>query len=68
MPACEKCWGDAWERDQLNGKGHYENYKEILAEREVEGLVCIIEEQDGQFYEKRQAERDAQKENADNEK
>jgi hypothetical protein len=31
--ACEKCWGDAYLRMIINGKGQAENYRELLEER-----------------------------------
>lgn len=59
MATCEKCWGDAYLRSLWNGKDQPTNYHEILAEREASGEVCSQIEQDGQFYEKRQAERES---------
>ena len=56
MPACEKCWGDAYLRSLSNGKDQPTNYREILAERETSGEICSQQEQDGQFYEKRREE------------
>ena len=42
MPACEKCWGDAY------GFGDQaEKYRELLKQRAAEGRVCTPEQQAG---------------------
>jgi len=43
--ACEKCWGDAYMRMQMNGRPQYDNYRELLEERKDN--PCTPEEQAG---------------------
>ena len=43
--ACEKCWGDAYLRMRLNGRGQADNYRELLEERKDN--PCTHDEQDG---------------------
>jgi len=45
--ACEKCWGDAFLRMLMNGKGQAENYRDLLEERKDN--PCTPEEQRGDY-------------------
>lgn len=45
MAACEKCWGDAFDRSRYTNKDQAECYKELLAERKDD--PCTPEEQAG---------------------
>lgn len=42
MAACEKCWGDAYVRSLSDtSKTQYEHYKDLVMEREREGITCV---------------------------
>jgi hypothetical protein len=45
MPACEKCWSDAYIRSLVNGKPQAENYRDLLEERK--DTPCSKEQQMG---------------------
>ena len=48
MPACEKCWGDAFVLSKTSGKSQPDCYKELLTFREDN--PCSPEDQAGQFW------------------
>jgi hypothetical protein len=53
MPACEKCWGDAYRRELAGGMSQSEEYHKLLEERKnnpcsnaeqaLGGLCCLLE-------------------------
>lgn len=48
MPACEKCWGDAYFRHTATGKDQHDCYRELLEERKDD--PCSIEDQAGEWW------------------
>jgi hypothetical protein len=57
--ACEKCWGDAWERHFFNpSKSQSEHYRDLLIERNYN--PCTLKEQLGQFYKEDSDESDTE--------
>ena len=45
MPACEKCWSDAYLRARLRGGSQVDHYHVLLREREA--TPCTPEQQRG---------------------
>jgi hypothetical protein len=50
MPACEKCWGDAFIASKISGRSQPEEYHRLLDERSES--PCTPEQQAGQFAER----------------
>ncbi len=48
MPACEKCWGDAFRRSYGGSKSQSECYHELLEERK--NNRCTPKEQAGEWW------------------
>lgn len=56
MPACEKCWRDAYYRSRATGHSQSECYAKLLEERRDN--PCSPKEQAGQFWdEERQCDK-----------
>ena len=47
MPACEKCWSDAYTSSRCNGREQADVYADLLKERDASGHPCTPEQQRG---------------------
>jgi len=48
MPACERCWGDAFHKSRITGRSQGECYTELIEERK--NKPCTQKEQAGDYW------------------